>query len=221
MPVSGFLIAEKWEDFYHIEVYRNLPPAEWRYKQKVLGYVATTTSGQHQQLFHTESLSIAVFAQTEEMATTLREWTEEALQQQPEEGGRFFFTSIDISKASPVEMFLSPVWQQAFGTTKTPLPQRQAGKLTMGEEEKHTTIRRRLGVAAQTLGISLIIKRSGGNVYFWREDGEMEQPRTKRRYTRRRREEAELPPPDQPVDELGMTEQGIPEESPELGQTPV
>ncbi len=109
----------------------------------------------------------------------------------------------------------------------TKLPKGQAGRLKISEQENPLTIRRRLGVAAQTLGISLIIKRSGGNVYFWREDEEMEQPRTKRRYTRRRREEAELPPPDQPVDELGMTEQGIPEErqtfpeeeSPELGQT--
>jgi hypothetical protein len=65
------------------------------------------------------------------------------------------------------------------------VPQGQAGKLRIGEEEKHTTIRRRLGVAAKTLGIPLIIKRSGTDVYFWRENGTDEQPRSKRRYTRR------------------------------------
>jgi hypothetical protein len=109
----------------------------------------------------------------------------------------------------------------------TQLPKGQAGKLRTGEEETPTTIRRRLGVAAKTLGIPMIIKRSGNDVYFWRENGGEEQPRTKRSYTRRMRLQAEIPAPDQPVDELGMdelgmVEQGLPvEESPELGQTPV
>src|SRR5918996_6637995 len=67
----------------------------------------------------------------------------------------------------------------------TTLPKGQAGKLRTGEEEKHATIRRRLGVAAKTLGIPLIIKRSGTDVYFWREDKEEEQPRRRRSYTRR------------------------------------
>jgi hypothetical protein len=97
----------------------------------------------------------------------------------------------------------------------------KAGMLHPGEDEKPLTIRRRLVVAAQTLGITLIIKRSGEDIYFWQEDGGEEQPPRKRRQTRRRRTAVELPPPDQPVDELGMVEQGIPaEESPELGQTP-
>jgi hypothetical protein len=100
------------------------------------------------------------------------------------------------------------------------VPKGQAGRLTIGEEEKHTTIRRRLSVAAKALHVPLIIKRSGTDVYFWREDGGGEQPRTKRSYTRRRRGDAETIPSDQPVDELGMVEQGIPaEDSPELGQT--
>ena len=104
----------------------------------------------------------------------------------------------------------------------TTLPKGQAGKLRTGEEEKPATIRRRLGVAAKTLGIPLIIKRSGNDVYFWRENGGGEHPRTKRSYTRRARSQEEIPTPDQPVDELGMVEQGIPEEeSPELGQTPI
>ncbi len=107
------------------------------------------------------------------------------------------------------------------------LPKGQAGRLRIKEQENALTIRRRLGVAAQTLDINLIIKRSGNDVYFWRENGGEEQPRTKRSYTRRMRLQAEIPAPDQPVDELGMdelgmVEQGLPvEESPELGQTPV
>jgi hypothetical protein len=102
------------------------------------------------------------------------------------------------------------------------LPKGQAGRLRIGESENPLTIRRRIGVAAQTLGINLIIKRSGNDVYFWREDTGEEQPRAKRSYTRRSRPQDEIPAPDQPVDELGMVEQGIPEEeSPELGQTPV
>ena len=102
----------------------------------------------------------------------------------------------------------------------TKLPKEEAGKLSIGEEETPATIRRRLGVAAKTLGIPLIIKRSGNDLYFWREDRGGEQPRTKRSYTRRARSREETTIPDQPVDELGMVEQGIPEEeSPELGQT--
>jgi hypothetical protein len=100
------------------------------------------------------------------------------------------------------------------------LPHGGAGKLTIGESEKHTTVRRRLIVAANTLGIHIIIKRSGNDLYFWQEDGADEQSRSKRRYTRRARLEEETIAPDQPVDELGMVEQGIPvEDSPELGQT--
>jgi hypothetical protein len=102
------------------------------------------------------------------------------------------------------------------------LPTGQAGKLRIGEQEKHTTVRRRLTVAANALHIPLIIKRSGNDLYFWREGRAEEQPRNKRRYTRGERSQDEITAPDQPVDELGMVEQGIPEEeSPELGQTPV
>jgi Replication-relaxation len=114
---------ETWEDFFFIEVYRNLPPVEWRFKQKVQGYVSTVDTGRHAALFHTPALSIAVIAQTEQMAATLKRWTEEALQQmeRPAEGDWFFFCSLDTASASPEELFLSPVWEQAFGTTKTPL----------------------------------------------------------------------------------------------------
>jgi hypothetical protein len=102
------------------------------------------------------------------------------------------------------------------------LPKGQAGRLKTEESENPLTIRRRLAVIAQTLGIPLIIKRSGNDVYFWREDDGEEQPRMKRRYTRRKRSQGEIPASDQPVHELGMVEQGVPEEeSPELGQTPL
>jgi hypothetical protein len=83
----------------------------------------------------------------------------------------------------------------------TTLPKDQAGKLSTGEEEKPTTIRRRLGVAAKTLGIPLIIKRSGNDVYFWRENGGEAQPSSKRRYTRRARRVEETATPEQPMGE--------------------
>jgi hypothetical protein len=76
------------------------------------------------------------------------------------------------------------------------LPQGQAGRLRVGEQEKHATIRRRLVTAAKAMNIPLTIKRSGNDLYFWREDGE-EQPRSKRRYTRRARSEEEPTPLDQ------------------------
>jgi hypothetical protein len=60
------------------------------------------------------------------------------------------------------------------------LPQGQAGKLTIGGDEKQSTVRRRLTTAAKAMNITLIIKRSGNDLYFWREDGEAEQPRTRR-----------------------------------------
>jgi hypothetical protein len=98
----------------------------------------------------------------------------------------------------------------------------QAGRLRIGESENPLTIRRRLSTAAQTLGITLIIKRSGQDVYFWREDGAEEQPRAKRRYTRRARPAEETTAPDQPSSKLeGVDHEATVEESPELGQTPV
>jgi hypothetical protein len=125
-----FLITETWHeapqtwvDFFHIEVYRNLPPAEWRFKQKIQGYVYAVDNGWHEAFFHTPALAIAVIAQTPQMAATLKRWTEEALQQmeRAEEGDWFFFCSLDTATASPEEMYLSPVWQKAFSDIKTPL----------------------------------------------------------------------------------------------------
>jgi hypothetical protein len=110
-------------DFFHIEVYRNLPPVERRFKQKIAGYVTYVDTGQHQALFNTSALSIAVISISKPMAATLKRWTEQVLQEmgRPEEGDWFFFCSLDPATASPEELFLSPLWEQAFSTTKTPL----------------------------------------------------------------------------------------------------
>jgi hypothetical protein len=118
-----FTIQGNVEDFFHIEVYRTLPPADWRFKQKVSGYVTAVASGQHEALFATPALSIAVFAQTLPMARTLKKWTEEVLQdiRQPEQAERFFFRSGSVADASPQELFLTPCWEQPLTTTKTPL----------------------------------------------------------------------------------------------------
>jgi hypothetical protein len=120
----GHEAPQTWEDFFHIEeVYRTLPPVEQRFKQKIQGYVTYVDTGQHEALFQTPALSIAVVAQTSQMATILKYWTEEALTElgRPEEGDWFFFCSLAVASASPEELYLSPVWERAFGTAKTPL----------------------------------------------------------------------------------------------------
>ena len=90
------------------------------------------------------------------------------------------------------------------------LPQGQAGRLTIGAGEKQTTIRRRLSVAAKALHIPLLIKRSGNDLYFWREGTEEEQPRSKRRYTRRATPDEESTPTDQASVEVEEGEQHVP-----------
>jgi Replication-relaxation len=114
---------QTWEDFFHIEVYRNLPPQEWRFKQKIAGYVTYVDNGHHEALFHTPALSIAIIAATEHMTTTLKRWTEEVLtdMERQAEGEWFFFCSVNPASASPEELYLSPVWEQAFSNVKTPL----------------------------------------------------------------------------------------------------
>jgi hypothetical protein len=97
----------------------------------------------------------------------------------------------------------------------------QAGKLTIGADEKHTAVRRRLATAAKAMNINLIIKRSENELYYWQEGREEKQPRAKRQYTRRIRPDEE-PAMDQTISELEEDQQGVPvEESPELGQTPL
>jgi hypothetical protein len=79
------------------------------------------------------------------------------------------------------------------------VPHGQAGKLSIGEDEKHTAIRRRLATTAKAMHVPLIIKRSGNELYFWRENGTDEQPRIKRRYTKRGRSAEETTGQDQPM----------------------
>jgi hypothetical protein len=118
-----FTIHGTWEDFFHIEVYRNLPPVEWRFKQKIQGYVTYAVTGQHEALFATPAIGIAVIAQKDEITATLKRWTEDVLQKTalPDQAGLFFFCSLDPGTASPEELFLSPGWEQPFSTAKTPL----------------------------------------------------------------------------------------------------
>jgi hypothetical protein len=94
------------------------------------------------------------------------------------------------------------------------VPQGQAGKLRIGEEEKHPTVRRRLVSAANALNIPLTIKRSGNDLYFWREDTGEEQAKSKRSYTRRIRRgtPGSLIPSDMLIGELEVSDQGIVEE---------
>jgi hypothetical protein len=60
------------------------------------------------------------------------------------------------------------------------VPKGQAGWLKAAESEHPLTIRRRLVSAAMALGVPLTIKRSGQDLYFWREDGEAAQPKQRR-----------------------------------------
>jgi hypothetical protein len=52
------------------------------------------------------------------------------------------------------------------------------------------------------MNIPLIIKRSGNDLYFWQEGRAEEQPRAKRRYTRRATQEEESTPLDQAFVEI-------------------
>src|SRR5918999_1936906 len=117
-----FVIQDKWQEFFHIEMYRT-HLREYRFKQKIHTYAAYAASAIHQELFATPALTIAVFCASSQLAGTLKRWTEEVLQegQQPELGERFFFTSVNPAAVSPEELYLAPVWEQAFSTTKTPL----------------------------------------------------------------------------------------------------
>ena len=95
---------------------------------------------------------------------------------------------------------------------------RQAGRLRIGAEEKPATIRRRLGVAAKTLGIPLIIKRSGTDVYFWRENGGEEQPRPRRGRRPRMGSPGSLIPPDMLIPEPAEDRGSLPSSPSEAGE---
>jgi hypothetical protein len=83
------------------------------------------------------------------------------------------------------------------------ISQGQAGKLHLVENENPATIRKRLVLAAQAVDITLVIRRSGQDIYFW-----IEQPvkpaveeRPQRRRGRRPRTQQEVAPQEQPVSE--------------------
>ena len=73
------------------------------------------------------------------------------------------------------------------------LPEGQAGKLQAIEDEKITTLRRRLGDAARLARINLVIKRTGEEIYFWVEPSEQERPARRRRGSRDREVEVREP----------------------------
>jgi hypothetical protein len=89
------------------------------------------------------------------------------------------------------------------------LSEGQAGKLHLLEKENPTSIRKWLVLAAQALGITLGIKRSGQDVYFWvealPEPPAAERPRRRGRRPRIQEEPAPAEPtqpsPEQPFSE--------------------
>jgi hypothetical protein len=114
------------------------------------------------------------------------------------------------------------VFMNEYATYIQQVSSGQAGKLHVLEQENPLTIRRRLSVAAQALGIDLTIKRSGQDIFFWSEARTDEQPRRGR--PRRGRAGDYLPPQPFGDPEEGRLpeehEQGVTvEDSPELGQT--
>jgi hypothetical protein len=98
------------------------------------------------------------------------------------------------------------------------LPQGQAGKLTIGEGEKHTAIRRRLVSAAKALGVTIIIKRSGNDLYFWPEAGEAEQPRPRRGRRPRTGSPGSLIPSNMLIPEPAEDRGSLPSSPPEAGE---
>jgi hypothetical protein len=120
--ILDFHIQQQWQDFIKVEVYRSFID-EKRWKEKVRAYVAYLKD-QHQKLYGTNALTIAVFATLgDRLRDTLKRWTEEELKRihASAQGTRFCFRSLDTAATSPIDMYLTPVWYQAFETAPTPL----------------------------------------------------------------------------------------------------
>jgi DNA-binding MarR family transcriptional regulator len=117
-----FTIQDTWQDFLYLEIYRHHLNEE-RFQRKIQGYVTALVSGLHERLFHTSAMSVAIIATTDNLKETLKQWAAEALlaMERQDAGERFFFCSLNTATTSPEELFLSPVWEQAFSTAKTPL----------------------------------------------------------------------------------------------------
>jgi hypothetical protein len=108
------------------------------------------------------------------------------------------FTTVSVQEAQLRTLSgRQKTFMQEYANYIQQLPTGQAGKLRIGEEEKHPTVRRRLVTAAKAMNIPLIVKRSGNDLYFWREGRGEEQAKSKRRYTRRARSDEETTPLDQ------------------------
>jgi hypothetical protein len=67
--------------------------------------------------------ALTLYFANHKMAALLKYWTEEALREieRIEEGDWFFFCSVNPATTHPDEMYLTPVWEQAFSSAKTPL----------------------------------------------------------------------------------------------------
>jgi hypothetical protein len=98
------------------------------------------------------------------------------------------------------------------------LPHGQAGKLSIGEGEKPTAIRRRLATTAKAMHINLIIKRSGKDLYFWREDGGSERPRSTRGRRPRTGRPGSLIPRDMLIPEPAEDRGSLPSSIPVVGE---
>jgi hypothetical protein len=93
------------------------------------------------------------------------------------------------------------------------VPKGQAGRLRTGDGENPLTVRRRLVSAATALAISLTIKRSGNDLYFWREDGEAEQSRSRRGRRPSTGRSGSLIPPDMLIPEPAEDRGSLPSTS--------
>ena len=73
---------------------------------------------------------------------------------------------IDEARANTVTGKRAALLQEYVGFIQG-VPSGQAGKLEPGEGETTQAVRRRLNAAAETLGVSLEVRRTAGAVYFW------------------------------------------------------
>ncbi len=77
---------------------------------------------------------------------------------------------IDEARASTVTGQRAALLQEYVGYIQR-VPPGQAGKLEPGEGETTQAVRRRLNAAAETLGVSIEVRRTVGAVYFWPSEG--------------------------------------------------
>jgi hypothetical protein len=105
------------------------------------------------------------------------------------------FETVDLQEAQGQRKYISE-----YAAYIHQIPQGQAGKLHLVENENPATIRKRLVLAAQAVDITLVIRRSGQDIYFWIEPPLAEE-KPQRRRGRRPRTQQEVAPREQPVRE--------------------